>query len=96
MFERERIKLLGHAKTIIQEYFKETRVTSVYITGSIIKPYTFGKHSDIDIATEGLPSEIYFKSVGQLTEILDRQVEIIELEQCRFADKIKKTGIKII
>jgi uncharacterized protein len=96
IFEQERMKQLELLKTILPEYFITTRVQSVYLTGSVTRPHTFGKHSDIDIATLGLPSEMYFKIVGQLTTILGRQVEIIELEQCRFADKIKKTGIKII
>jgi len=28
--------------------------------------------------------------------LLNRHVEIIELENCRFANKIKETGLKII
>jgi predicted nucleotidyltransferase len=52
--------------------------------------------SDIDIAVKGLSPEIYFQAIFELGELLPRQVEIIELENCRFADKIIETGLKII
>lgn len=38
----------------------------------------------------------YFQAIFELGELLPRQVEIIELENCRFADKIIETGLKII
>ena len=94
--EKQRQDILKRCIVEIREYFMPLDVTSLYITGSLIIPYRFSSRSDIDIAVEGLPPEIYFSAIFELGEILSRTVEIIELENCRFADKIREDGLKII
>jgi predicted nucleotidyltransferase len=70
-------------------------IAEAYITGSILIPNKFGSNSDIDIAVSGLPDNDYFRFVACLGELLPRDIEVIELENCRFAEKILRTGMKI-
>lgn len=94
--EQKRIALLELVIPKLKEYFSTISVKSLYITGSLIVENRFRERSDIDIAVEGLSEDIYFKTIGDLEEIVDRKVEIIELENCRFAEKIRTTGLKLI
>mgnify|MGYP001453223037 CR=1 FL=1 len=49
----------------------------------------------IGIAVGGLSGEYYFRFMARLQELLPQVIEVIELENCRFDDKIVKTGMKI-
>ncbi|GFP28108.1 hypothetical protein HKBW3S33_01525, partial [Candidatus Hakubella thermalkaliphila] len=51
--------------------------------------------SDIDVVVDG-PIEGYFKTLSELEELLERSVDLIELEKCKFKDCIEKKGLKII
>lgn len=94
--ETKRKEILHLSIDVLKKYFSPLHVKSLYITGSLLVPCRFRSKSDIDIAVEGLSSEKYFQAIFELSELLSRQVEIIELEHCRFADKIIKSGLKII
>lgn len=54
----------------------------------------FNEYSDIDIAVEGL-QEDYFAVMTELEQLLNRDVDIIELENCRFAALLKKRGLLV-
>ncbi|MBU0764754.1 MAG: nucleotidyltransferase domain-containing protein [Bacteroidetes bacterium] len=94
--EKMRIKVLEKTKVVIKEYFILFNLKSLYITGSLIVPYKFGNRSDIDIAVEGFPEDKYFLAMAELEEKLARKIEIIELENCRFASQIRSNGMQII
>ena len=85
-------------KTIseVKRVFEKLSVQEVYITGSLVIPYRFSSRSDIDIAVRGLPAGDYFTVLSKIEESLLREVEIIELENCRFSDKIQSSGVKVI
>jgi predicted nucleotidyltransferase len=93
--EAKRKHLLGFVVPELKKYFARVPVKSVYLTGSLIKPFSFHEHSDIDIATDGLPYSHYFKTISELEEIFRVKVDIIEMENCNFSKKILNTGIKI-
>jgi len=78
----------------LQSFFKTKNVKRVYIVGSLLNEGQFTEYSDIDIAVEGL-QEDYFAVMTRLEDLLDREVDIIELEHCRFADAIKKKGLLV-
>ena len=93
--EHLRITTLDETKEVLEKVLPDFYVDEVYITGSLLVPYKFSSRSDIDIAVKGLRQEDYFTLLSRLNEYLPRNVELIELENCRFADKIKATGLKI-
>ena len=94
--EKLRVETLQLCIYKLQEYFAPLKIKSLYLTGSILVPYKFTSLSDIDIAVEGLPEEKYFSTIFELEELLSVKIEIIELENCRFAEDIRKKGLKII
>jgi predicted nucleotidyltransferase len=98
MEQREslRIELLEKTRLVLLQVFKNLKVKSVYITGSLAVPNKFFSYSDIDIAAEGISSENYFSVLAKLNELLPRTVELIELESCKFASRIKEKGIRVI
>lgn len=98
--EREKQEALRHemlrrARTVLKNYFDDKKVSHVFITGSLLHKNTFRQHSDIDVAVEGFQGD-YFKIKSELEELLGRDVEIIELEKCRFANSIRERGERIL
>ncbi len=70
-------------------------VCEVYLFGSLIKPKGFTKNSDLDVAVLGLKNEYFFKFMAELQESVGSNVDLIELERCRFKERIRKEGIKV-
>ena len=93
--DKDRLRLLSQAIDLIAEYFQEKKVESVYLTGSILRAGHFYPFSDVDIAVAGL-REDYWRVMVELEDLLDRTVDLIELERCRFCEVIKKHGKKIV
>ena len=93
--EKIRTDLLDLTRQILTRMSPDIRAEEIYITGSLLVPFRFGKNSDIDIAVKGLPGEDYFPLLAHLEDLLPRTVEIIDLEDCRFKDKIIEKGLRI-
>lgn len=65
---------------------------SVYIFGSFAAE-SFGQHSDLDIAVEGLPKSLYFKTYGELLARLGRDVDLVALDyDTEFAETLRELG----
>ncbi len=85
---------LEKAKAVIGEFFAAYPRTAVYLTGSIVKPGVFSAGSDIDIAVEGFPGsrlDLY----ASLSVLFDQPIDIIILERCHFAERIRRNGLFI-
>ena len=93
--EGERLQLLRHAEATLPVYFADKRVGAVYLTGSLLREGQFRDFSDVDIAVEGL-EENYFEVLVQLEDLLDRQVDLIELESSRLAEAIRQKGRRVV
>jgi predicted nucleotidyltransferase len=66
---------------------------SVFVFGSLTSPGVFNDRSDVDIALEdNLPNLNTWQLTAELMERLERPVDIVLLERCRFADKIRREG----
>ena len=68
----------------------------LYLFGSIIRTGRFTQSSDIDIAVRGLKKLDYFAFVGDISAILNRSVDVINLEDCHFSDSIVSGGVRWI
>lgn len=93
---RERLRLqikerifdaIGRLSGII--HFEEA-----YIFGSVAKPYRFLKDSDIDIAFIGLKDGDFFRAMSFISNEIGRDIDIVQLERHRLAEKIKREGIR--
>lgn len=65
----------------------------VIVFGSVTKPGTFNDHSDVDVALESEPAHMSVAQLqSELEERLQRPVDIVLLNQCRFCEKITREG----
>jgi predicted nucleotidyltransferase len=92
--ERERIRVRDLIPDILRGYFAG-KCTAVFLTGSLLLEGRFGPDSDIDVAVEGL-AEGYFRVIADLEHLLDRDIDLIELESCHFREKIIEGGMRIL
>ena len=53
--------------------------TEVFVFGSATKG-ALRPGSDIDIAVRGLPSSVYFSAISRATDLLGRQVDLVDLD----------------
>jgi len=60
--------------------FKEAGAREVYLFGSAVKR-TLREDSDIDFAVSGLPPEKFFQAMGQVTDILQRDIDLVDLDE---------------
>jgi uncharacterized protein len=93
--EQERLRVLAEVKDRMAAFFPGKRVKAVYLTGSLFQEGKFYGFSDVDIAVEGL-EEDYFSTLAALEDLLNRQVDLIELESCRFGQAIRESGLRIL
>lgn len=104
LLERERqegILKQNERDTIIQRLkeldllWDKYNISKVYLYGSYADK-TFQKYSDIDIAVE--PEIAYDKFLHLYSEVnkhFDRDIDIRQISELSFADKVKKTGVLI-
>ena len=71
---------------------KERGAREVYIFGSVATG-NIHEDSDVDIAVEGLPPELFFKVMGEVNSLLGRSLDLIDLdEQSPFTRYLKEEG----
>lgn len=94
--ERLRKNLLNKTKQALEKLYQKGLFKEAYIFGSVTKPFDFTENSDIDVGFIGLKDEDYFKVMSFLSRELERDVDIIQMENHRLASKIKEEGIRWI
>lgn len=92
--EKLRQDLLSGVFLALKRLASEVSFEKAYIFGSVTKPYQFTEFSDIDIAFSGLDKDKLFFTASFLSRELDRDVNIIYIEDVHFKDKILKEGIE--
>lgn len=92
--EEMRSQLIRKIFDILKKLHWEVPFDGAYLFGSITKPYQFLRYSDIDIGFMGLKDEDFFKTMSFISRELGRDVDVIQLENHRLTEKIKKEGIQ--
>jgi predicted nucleotidyltransferase len=92
--EKLRIATLQQVEDALGGLEKKYRWDEAYLFGSIVREGRFGRNSDIDIALSGLKKYDYYEFVGEISDLLDKRVDVVLLEECRFAHFIKEKGLK--
>jgi predicted nucleotidyltransferase len=94
--EREdlRLHVIAQILKAIDGLSGEITFDEAYLFGSVTKPFRFVESSDIDIGFVGLDDRHFFEAMSYLSEEAGRDVDVVQLEDHRLADKIKKGGIR--
>ena len=91
--ERDRQQLLQRALQWLQDNATRFNIQQGYLFGSVTQSGKFLADSDLDLAVESLKDGDPFGLISYLSLHLDREVDLVPLDQCHFADKIRRTGI---
>jgi predicted nucleotidyltransferase len=96
--EKEKLRkyTLKKLDTILSEMSQIIFFKDAYIFGSITKPHQFTEESDVDIAFLGLDDKDFFKAMSFISGQLERDVDIIQIENHRLSEKVVNEGIKWI
>ena len=65
----------------------------IFIFGSVIRNGAFHENSDVDIGIEWLDPLRHYAFVGEISGLMERDVDVVLLEECGFAGRIKEKGL---
>ncbi|MDK2412330.1 nucleotidyltransferase domain-containing protein [Aphanizomenon sp. PH219] len=91
--EQERKDLIVKTEQWLDEFSPEFGIDKAYIFGSVTRVGKFRQNSDVDVAVENINPEKYCLAISFLSTYLERDVDIIRLNDCHFSDRIRQTGI---
>ena len=92
--EQERQNLLKKTMDWLDNYGSCYGIKQAYIFGSLTRKNQFTNNSDIDIAVEITNADNLFPLIGFISEATEREVDLIQLNNCHFANRIRERGIK--
>ena len=92
--EQQRQALVTHVLRLLDDLGPAYGVQRAYIFGSLAKAGRFRPESDIDIAVAQIDARRFFEFSGRLSAELRREVDLMVLSECHFADKIRREGIE--
>ncbi|MEO7913386.1 MAG: nucleotidyltransferase domain-containing protein [Roseiflexaceae bacterium] len=92
--EVERCRILADLLAWLDAHAAEHGLQQVWVFGSVTQPNRFVARSDIDLALTQDPNMRQFQIMAKLSLWLDRDVDVILLDDCPFADKITREGIQ--
>jgi hypothetical protein len=92
--EKARIAALQQVEEALHCLEKKYRWDEAYLFGSIVLEGRFRRNSDIDIAVLGLKKFDYYEFIGEISDLLNKRVDVVLLEECHFAQSIKEKGQK--
>ena len=85
-------------RKISKVLYEKYKVKEVIVFGSLTDISSFNEWSDIDIAIVGIPDNLYFRAIAEITSISeDFDIDIIDVESCKESLKkvIMEKGIRI-
>ncbi len=89
--EAARLRMLERVEDALEQLAPAFGVSEAYLFGSIVRPGRFTDQSDVDLAIEDLGAD-YWSFLGRLSELVGREVDLVELAKCRFAARIRREG----
>ena len=92
--EKLRTLVLKQISKALNTLEKKYQWDDAYIFGSVAQKGKFKRNSDIDMAISGLNKLEHYSFTGEISELLDKPVDVVLLEECIFAQSIKEKGLK--
>ncbi|MBW4657341.1 MAG: nucleotidyltransferase domain-containing protein [Drouetiella hepatica Uher 2000/2452] len=91
--EQERRKVLQQVLEWLQRSGDQYEIHRAYLFGSVTQPMRFHEGSDVDLAVETVDSVKQIEAIADLSMVLLRDVDIVNLRHCHFADRIRERGL---
>lgn len=92
--ETLRLTVLDQVRDALIDLGRRYRWDTVYVFGSVIKPGKFHPHSDVDIAVKGLDKFQLYSFIADISFFLQRDVDVVVVEECHFSESIMQRGAK--
>jgi len=92
--EQARLNTIDAIKKALNHLEERYTWDDAYIFGSVVGEGRYKSASDVDIALSGLDTLDYFAFIGDISELLNKRVDVVRLEECRFSQSIISKGIK--
>jgi predicted nucleotidyltransferase len=92
--EQRRLHTVHEVDRALKKLMKSYAWDEAYMFGSLAKTGQYRPGSDVDIALSGLNKFDYYAFVGDISEMLNKRVDVVLLEECRFRKAIMEKGIK--
>lgn len=92
--EKLRMRILNQIDSALTTLEKKYHWEDSYLFGSVAQKGKFRENSDIDLAISGLNKLEHYAFTGEISELLDKPVDVVLLEECIFAQSIKEKGLK--
>ena len=92
--QRRRLEVYTETRRRLREALAELIPGhKVILFGSLTKPGVFNDRSDVDLALGSEPPGMdAWALMSELTERLERTVDVVRLDKCRFREKILREG----
>lgn len=90
--ESDRQQTLQVVLKWLDQWGQHYGMEQAYIFGSLLRPGHFTAASDVDVATETLDLEKHFQAIAHLSRVVERDADLIPLDHCPFAARIRATG----
>lgn len=90
--ERLRQQTLAKTRALLDEIAPSYGIQKAYLFGSVVKAGRFREESDVDVAVSDVEPEAFFELMGALSLGLERDVDLVDLRKCHFAQRIRTEG----
>ncbi|MCE2431911.1 MAG: hypothetical protein J4F29_03145 [Candidatus Latescibacteria bacterium] len=91
---RERVALIDHVASALRVCREKYGVREAFIVGSLIFPHRWDHKSDVDVAIGGASNHI-LDVMKVVEDVVERDVDVIDLDLHMSADRFRKKGMKI-
>lgn len=89
--EALRQRTLERTEKALESLAAEYGIREAYLFGSALHPGRFREQSDVDVAVSDL-GKTYWRFLASLSAAVGRDVDLVELDRCRFAARIRRVG----
>ena len=91
--EEDRQRLLPMTLDWLAENAARYGIDKGYVFGSVTERDRFTQHSDIDLAVETHKVGDVCALMSGLSMVVMRDIDMVPLDQCHFAEKIRRVGL---